>query len=391
MAHELLSTRRGVLQRAVWFVAVTALLAVSWLSPPRLRAADTLPHEIADEAFWELIETASEASGAFQSENFLSNETGYQAVIPLLKRSTRPDGVYLGVGPEQNFTYIAALRPKIAFIVDIRRQNMLEHMIYKALFEISADRAEFVSRLFSLTRPAGLSEQSTVDELFRAYSVMRVDNDAFRTNLRSIKDLLLKTHQFGLTSQDEIDIEHVFTVFRDFGPLINYNSGTGQFGGRRGGGMPDYIELMTAMDRQGEQRSYLASEENYRVIRDLERRNLIVPLAGDFGGKKALRAVGQYLKDHNAIVTAFYLSNVERYLFQSNGNQNGGWTNFYDNVATLPLDASSTFIRSGGGGFQRGGSGMRAPNVLAGMLETLDAVRDGRIRAYNDVFSIVKQ
>ena len=155
--------------------------------------------------------------------------------------------------------------------------------------------------------------------------------------------------------------------------------------------MPDYIELMTAMDRQGEQRSYLASEENYRVVRDLERRNLIVPLAGDFGGKKALRAVGQYLKDHNAIVTAFYLSNVERYLFQGNGNQNGGWTNFYDNVATLPLDASSTFIRSGGGGFQGGGSGMRAPNVLAGMLETLAAVRDGRIRTYSDVFSIVKQ
>ena len=114
------------------------------------------------------------------------------------------------------------------------------------------------------------------------------------------------------------------------------------------------------MDRQGEQQSYLASEENYRVVRDLERRNLIVPLTGDFGGKKALRAVGQYLKDHNATVTAFYLSNVERYLFQSNGNQNGGWTNFYDNVATLPLDASSTFIRSGGGGIQGGGGGMRA-------------------------------
>jgi hypothetical protein len=235
-----------------------------------------------------------------------------------------------------------------------------------------------------------LSEQSTVDELFRAYGAMPVDNDAFRRTLQDVRTLLLKTHKFGLTSQDEIDLEHVFTVFRDFGPLINYNSSAGQFGGRRGGGMPDYIELMTAMDRQGEQRSYLASEENYRVVRDLERRNLIVALTGDFGGKKALRAVGQYLKDHNATVTAFYLSNVERYLFQSNGNQNGGWTNFFDNVGALPLDASSTFIRSGGGGFQAGGAGMRAANVLASMQETLAAVKDGRIRTYNDVFSIVK-
>ena len=391
MASEFLLTRRAVLTRAGWFVAASALVAASWLSAPRLRAADTLPNQLADDAFWRLVETASEPSGAFQSENFLSNETGFQAVIPLLKRSTGPDGVYMGVGPEQNFTYIAAMHPKIAFIVDIRRQNMLEHLLYKALFELSADRAEFVSRLFSLKRPAGLSEQSTVGELFRAYLAMPVDNDAFTKNLQDIKDLLLKKHKFELTSEDELDLEHVFTVFHDFGPLINYNSGTGPGGGRRGGGMPDYVELMTAMDRQGEQRSYLASEENYRVIRDLEQRNLIVALTGDFGGKRALRAVGQYLKDHNATVTAFYLSNVERYLFQSNGNQNGGWTSFYNNVATLPLDASSTFIRSGGNGFQGGGAGMRSPNVLAGMLETLAAVRDGRIRTYNDVFSIVKQ
>jgi hypothetical protein len=390
MPHAFLLTRRRAWQRAGWFVAASALVVVSWSSAPRLRAADTLPNELTNGAFWQLIENASEASGAFQSENLLSNETGYQAVIPLLKRSTRSDGVYLGVGPEQNFTYIAAMHPKIAFIIDIRRQNMLEHLLYKALFEMSADRAEFVSRLFSLKRPAGLSEQSTVDELFRAYSTMPVDNDAFRKNLQDVKDLLLRTHRFGLTSQDEIDIEHVFTVFRDFGPLINYNASAGQFGGRRGGGMPDYVELMTAMDRQGEHRSYLASEENYRVVRDLERRNLIVALTGDFGGKKALRAVGRYLKDHNATVTAFYLSNVERYLFQSSGNQNGGWTNFFDNVATLPLDASSTFIRSGGGGFQGGGAGMRAANVLASIQETLAAVKDGRIRTYNDVFSIVK-
>ena len=153
--------------------------------------------------------------------------------------------------------------------------------------------------------------------------------------------------------------------------------------------MPNYVDLMTAMDRQGEHRSYLASEENYRVVRDLELHNLIVPLTGDFGGPMAIRAVGQYVRDHNATVSAFYLSNVERYLFQSTGpNQNGGWTSFYDNVATLPLDASSTFIRSVSGGIARGAPGMRMPNVLASMQDTLAAVKDGRIRTYDDVFSI---
>ncbi len=104
-----------------------------------------------------------------------------------------------------------------------------------------------------------------------------------------------------------------------------------------------------------------------------------------------IRAVGQYLKDHNATVTAFYLSNVEQYLFQGNGNQNGGWTNFYDNVANLPLDASSTFIRSAGGGVRGfGGGGMRAPNVIASMQDTVAAVKAGKIQSYVDVFSLSK-
>ena len=67
----------------------------------------------------------------------------------------KPGGVYLGVAPDQNFTYIVATAPRLAFIVDIRRGNLLQHLMYKAIFELSVDRAEFVSRLFSKRRPPG--------------------------------------------------------------------------------------------------------------------------------------------------------------------------------------------------------------------------------------------
>src|SRR3954463_1961303 len=136
--------RKFKVQYAV--LAVLSLVALLLLSAPRFRAADSLPSQIADDAFWKLIETSSEDGGIFQSENFLSNETGFQAVIPTLRQTTKPGGVYMGVGPEQNFTYIAGIRPKIAFIIDIRHQNMLEHMIYKAIFELSSDRVDFVSK-----------------------------------------------------------------------------------------------------------------------------------------------------------------------------------------------------------------------------------------------------
>ena len=107
----------------------------------------------------------SEPNGYFRSDNLLSNEIWFQWVIPDLVDAEPPGGVYLGVGPEQNFTYIAALKPKMVFIIDIRRGNLHMHLMYKALFELSADRADFVSRLFTKPRPPGLAAKSTATEL----------------------------------------------------------------------------------------------------------------------------------------------------------------------------------------------------------------------------------
>jgi len=355
-------------------------------------AADTIPKQIPDSTFWKLIEGFSEPGGTFESDNWISNETGVQTVIPRLNQLTKRDGVYLGVGPEQNFTFIAAMRPKIAFIIDIRRQNMVEHMIYKALFEMSASRADFLSRLFSRPRPSGLTEKSTVVELFRAYSSVSADNAAFKNTLESIKKQLMDKHKFGLTTEDVKSIEVVFTVFREFGPAINYSSG-----GRLvvPPDLPNYADLMTASNPQGQQRSYLATEEAYRFVRDLQMRNLIVPVTGDFGGTKAIRAVGQYLRDHGAIVTTFYVSNVESYLLRVESGRlgaaiNGGSTNFYKNVAALPLDSSSTFIRSWSGVFGPMPPGGMPYTVLSSIQETLAAVRDGRIESFRDVISSSK-
>src|SRR6185369_12803619 len=130
--------------------------------PPAVRGALT------DDEYWRIAQDFSERPGTFQSDNLLSNERWFQHVVPPLVQKARQNRVYVGVGPEQNFTYIVALKPKMAFIVDVRRGNFDIHLIYKALFELSADRAEFVSRLFSRARPAGLTAKSTAAEIFTA-------------------------------------------------------------------------------------------------------------------------------------------------------------------------------------------------------------------------------
>ena len=153
------------------FVAVV-FAVVALVSPAAQQApatAPTIPARLSDEQFWRLSTEFSEPSGYFRSENLVSNEHTFQYVIPALRKQTRPGGVYLGVAPDQNFTYILATQPRIAFIVDIRRGNLLQHLMYKGLIELSADRAEFVSRLFSKKRPAGLTAKSTVVELFTAF------------------------------------------------------------------------------------------------------------------------------------------------------------------------------------------------------------------------------
>src|SRR2546422_3707177 len=186
-------------------IGCVVFLAAFLVTVPSYKAADTLPREIADDTFWKLVSDFSEDSGSFRFE-YMSNEQLFQYVIPRLKENRKPGGVYLGVGPEQNFTYIAALQPKMAFIFDIRRQNMIEHLIYKAVFEMSFDRADFLSRLFSRKTPTGVTEKTTPRALFQAFKGSAVDPELYRHNLQAIKDRLMKDHKFRLTAEDQSSI-----------------------------------------------------------------------------------------------------------------------------------------------------------------------------------------
>ena len=298
---------------------------------------DTLPSSLGDREFWNLVVDSSEPDGFFRSDNLVSNERTYQEVVPELKKRALSNGVYLGVGPDQNFTYISALHPRMAFIVDIRRGNMLQHLFYKALVEMASDRADFLARLFSRERPYGIDGLWTAGDLFDAYSDVEPRQELYQKNLADIKKWLTDRHGFALTADDLRGIEYVASAFFAEGPDLRYSFPSP----RLAPVFPTYSDLQIADDGHGMNYSYLASEDNFRSLRDFERRNLIVPVIGDFAGEKALRAVGRYITTHGGTVNYFYTSNVEQYLFQ-----NDAYRRYYANVATLPLATQSTFIRS---------------------------------------------
>jgi hypothetical protein len=339
-------------------VIVALSLAGLARQPNASADAAKLPSSLSDRQFWKIIGDFSEPNGFFRSDNLLSNEIFLQHVIPDLIHTARTERAYIGVGPEQNFTYIAALRPKIAFILDIRRANLQLHLMYKALFEMSADRAEFVSRLFSKKRPAGLGAHSTAHDIFAAYAKVDTSELAYRENLLAIQTHLVRKRRLPLTADDLKGIEYVYYAFYWHGPVIQYWSSGG--GGRGARDAPTYADLMLAEDGKGAARSYMAREDSFAFVRDLHARNLIVPIVGNFAGPKALRAIARYLKERDATVSAFYLSNVEQYL-----SREGQWYAFCGNVATLPLDSSSTFIRSVRNGMY--GRGVGLDSILGNM------------------------
>lgn len=281
-----------------------------------------------------MITDFSEPGGVFQYENFVSNEVSYQDVIPEMTRIAKPGGTYLGVAPEQNFTYIAAIQPKVAFILDIRRQNMLELLMYKALFEMSADRVEFVSRLFSRPKPTGLTTAASAEQIFKAFEPVSGNFDLYKQTLQAIKDRLVKLHQFKLGGDDEQKIDYVFNVFLRGGPRMDYAYASST----PNNVVPSYYNLMVATDGRGKNWSYLDTEDRYKYVREMQLKNLIVPLVADFSGPKTIKTISQYLKDHGATVSVFYISNVEDYLSAS-------WPNWKANLAALPTNDSTLLIR----------------------------------------------
>lgn len=337
-----------MIAQARWLVSAAALVAMAGatavgsalIGEGAQRSA--VPERIDNATFWKLTQELSEPGGYFRSDNFVSNEGELQYVVPELTASIAPGRPYVGVGPEQNFTYIAALRPNVAFIVDIRRQNLVLQLMYKGLMELSPDRATFVSRLLARRVPDSLSAESGATELFARYSTAVPDTMLFWMTLDTLRKHLMDVRGFPLDAQDKESLFYVYASFAEGGADLSYSFGA--MGGQRyGRWMPTLAEMMTETDGNGAQRSYLASEANYQYVREMQLRNLIIPVVGDFGADDGgLRRVATWLARHDATLGAFYASNVEQYLYMTEGSPE----RFFATLGKFPMDTTTRFVRS---------------------------------------------
>jgi hypothetical protein len=334
-----------------------------------------------------MISEFSEEGGYFMSDNFTSSEDSYLTIADKLQKLAVAGGAYIGVGPEQNFTYIARVRPRIAFIVDIRRQAMLQHMMYKAIFHLSPTRTEFLSLLLSRPIPEGkaLNANAPLDEILSFIGNISADAETYAENLVSVVKTIQEDFQFPLSPEDYSTLDYVYRNFGGWGFDVGFDSGRRW---RRGfSRFPTLRQLLAMRDLEGEQGSFLASTKDYDFVRSMHRRNLIIPVVGDFSGEKALAAVGDYLRKRKMMVSVFYVSNVEIVLLDWGSFRQ--FSDFVKNVKKLPTNERSLLLRST---FSYYGHPARLPgyqlcNFLQKVPDFLKDFDEGRYRSYYDLMT----
>jgi hypothetical protein len=360
-------------------------LAIILIAAAVAQPAPVDPENLPAKEFVRLIQDFSEEGGYFFSDNFTSNEDSYLSVLDKMRELGAAGGAYVGVGPEQNFTYIAKVRPRIAFIVDIRRQAMIQHLMYKAIFQLSPTRADFLSRLLSRPLPAAQtpSDNAPLDEILAILDKTPAEDKSYSGNLSAIRRAIQQEFQFPLSAEDQAGLEYIYNNFYTRGFDVGFD-----FAGRRGRGfsrLPNLRELLAQRDLNGKQGNFLASKDDYDFVRGMQRRNLIIPIVGDFGGKKALAAVADYLRKRKITVSVFYLSNVEIVLLD--WGSVGQFSGFVENVRKLPSNDRSLLIRST---FSWYGHPARLPGYqLCTLLQKISVFLqdfdEGRYRNYRDL------
>jgi hypothetical protein len=316
-------------------LVVALIVSGAFYTPEIVRIVDS---PIGLDAFGRLISSLSEPEGYFDSDNFVSNEAAYLRILPALKRLGVRGGAYLGVGPDQNYSYIADIKPRLAIILDIRRQNSLQHLYYKSLFQLSENRQEYLRRLFGRpVRPDSRNlERETISEILRRVDQAAPDPAFAATKIAEAIELI-RSWNIGLNAEDFKAVGYIAHAFIDGGPDMKFTS----YNRAPRPHHPSYRSLLENRDPTGAQTNYLAEEARFQVVKKLHRENRIVPVVGDFAGPNAFLRVSQELRRRGLDVRCFYASNVEFYLFRGDR-----WGVYLRNLRALPLARESYIIRS---------------------------------------------
>ena len=310
---------------------------------PAQRAA--APESLSARDFAGLVASLSEAGAYFDTDNLISNERSYLHVVGRLRSMAVRGGAYVGVGPDQNFSYIGHVRPTVAFIIDIRRDNLLQHLVFKSLFAHARNRAEYLALLLGRPTPRDLARWGDRPiETIVAYLDATPADSAMTARARAAILADARATGVPLSADDLRTMTRIHQAFVDGGLGLQFTS----HGRAPRPYYPTLRQLILERDLSGRAASYLASEDDFQYVKRLEQRNLVIPVVGDLAGEHALAEIGRVVAERGTRVSALYTSNVEDYLIRD-----GTFDRYARTVTSLPRGPRSVIIRSYFGYFGR--------------------------------------
>ena len=324
---------------------------------------------IPDSLFAHLVQRLSGPGIEYNTDNLVSNERSYLHVIGEIERRGVRGGAFVGVGPDQGFSYIATIEPEVAFMLDIRRDNLLQHLLYKVIFEASPTRVEFLAHLFGKPAPAHASEWigRAIRDVLAYVEDAPTDGLLVEERHRWVAERI-QAYGIALDEEDAATIRRFHQEFIDHGLDLKYTT----YDRPPRSVDPSYRQLVLETDLQGREMSFLATQERYAIIRGMERENRVVPVVGDLAGDHAMGEIGRYLEEIRLPLSVLYASNVEFLLWEG-----GTLGAFVENVVALPRAPGALLIRS-----IMGRLGRTHPHNVRGYystqsLQTLESLVDG--------------
>jgi hypothetical protein len=280
--------------------------------------------------FARLVNTLSDPETGPPADNLISNEDSFPRVASALARLAPPGSAYLGVGPDQNLTYIAQAHPRLAVILDHRRRNLLLHLLHKALMTLAPDRATYLSLITARAPLRPVGPTSTAAEIVAAFATAPFDRDRLRKAVAAVEASL---KPLGVVSDLEWD---------DLATIQAKLAGPGldtRFLALRM--YPNFGHLIQVASRDGSPGHFLADEALYRSVRDAQRNDRVVPIVGDFASATALPRLGDTLRGRNVSIGVIYVSDVEFFLLRA-----GTFAAYAANLARLPWADGAIIVRT---------------------------------------------
>jgi hypothetical protein len=330
-------------RKLVRFVIATVAIVAASATWPRASVAQRvaaigLVATGPETAFASRVARLSEPAGFFDSDNLISNEASYLHPVGALHARKVRGGAYIGVGPDQSFSYIAAVRPRIAYLIDIRRDNMIQHLLFKALFERSRNRMEYLCRWLGYAVPpdVGSWAERSIEDIIARLDSLPPNADSAAAE-RTAVATRVRAYGVPLDMRDLSTLARFHAAFQNERLDLRFTS----LNRAPRAGYPSLRELILEHDLSGKRASYLARESDWLFVKGLQARHLVVPVVGDLAGRHALAAIGREVAAMRMVVSTLYVSNVEQYLWRD-----GTFAQFADNAAALPRDNQSVLIRS---------------------------------------------